>query len=164
VSHTPNPRSVVLHSTNFTRLQVATFDCLSVTLNPHNNSTAAANKPPMDSPVGESLHKAAEEGTTQTIVLRLGEGAAINALDARGRIPPHLAIEHGHVEAAKLLLDRGSDIEAPIGPLFVRPLHSAVMTLSPAMTATVLRYRPNLESRVNGLTHCFTLSRPAPRK
>jgi ankyrin repeat protein len=105
--------------------------------------------------LGISLHDAASKGLTQTARWRLTEGAAINAPDNQGSTALHLAIKEGHVETVELLLDSGADVEALIGPLSLKPIHLAAMTLNPAMMDTLLKYRPYLESRSNGLTALY---------
>ncbi|KAK5652630.1 hypothetical protein OQA88_10223 [Cercophora sp. LCS_1] len=102
-----------------------------------------------------SLHSAATNGSARVILQHLNRGAPINAPDADGMTALHLAIKAGHVEAVKLLLDRGANIETPAGPLANRPVHFAAMSLNPALMATVLMYRPNLETRVNGMPPLF---------
>ena len=98
-----------------------------------------------------TLHDAAKNGSPQGILLQLAEGAAIDAPDIQGVTPLFLAIKEGHVGAANLL-DRGADVEAPSGPLSIRPIHVAAMSLSPRMMATVLQYHPKLETRSSGMT------------
>jgi ankyrin repeat protein len=104
---------------------------------------------------GITLHDAASKGLTQTARWRLTEGAAINALDSQGWTALHLAIREGHVETVELLLNWGADVEAIAGPSSTKPIHLAAMTLNPTMMTTLLKYRPNLESRSNGLTALY---------
>jgi ankyrin repeat protein len=114
---------------------------------------AATDNDPGDS--GICLHEAAAKGLEQTILKRLSERAAINALDSEGFAALHLAIREGHVGAVKLLLDQGADVEAPCKRVSARPVHVAARSLNPTMMATLLKFRPNLESRSNGLTALF---------
>jgi len=102
-----------------------------------------------------SLHEAASQGLTHIIPWQLSEGAAINALDGNGWTALGLAIKEGHIEAVEVLLNWGADVKAPCGPISVRPVHVAAMSLSPIMMATLLRYHPDLEARCDGVTALY---------
>jgi hypothetical protein len=62
----------------------------------------------------------------------IAEGADVNAKDGYGSIPLHFAVEQGNLDVARLLLDRGANVNAksgaPLaGPITGRtPLHIAV--------------------------------------
>jgi ankyrin repeat protein len=60
--------------------------------------------------MSETLVSAAERGDTAAIVRLLAEGAAIDALDARGRTALLAATHANRVEAAAALIDAGADI------------------------------------------------------
>jgi hypothetical protein len=58
------------------------------------------------------LLKAAEAGDVGKIEKLVARGEDINARDKRGRPALHLAIWKGHSDAARLLIERGADVEA----------------------------------------------------
>lgn len=101
---------------------------------------------------GITLHEAAKKGLEQTILHRLDEGIDIDGVDSTGSTALHLAIKEGHIGAVQLLLDYGANLEFPHG---LSAISSAAYTMSPAIMATVLKYRPNLEKRLYGLTPLF---------
>lgn len=54
------------------------------------------------------LHFSAEVGCEDNVTFLLQNGANVNALSRRGRIPPlHLAIWHGHANIVSILIDAG---------------------------------------------------------
>ncbi|MEQ9116283.1 MAG: ankyrin repeat domain-containing protein [Rickettsiales bacterium] len=57
--------------------------------------------------------------------LLIKDGADINAVDGRGFIPLHLAVEKGRTETVRMLIEAGADINAVDGWGFI-PLHLAV--------------------------------------
>ncbi|KAF1968011.1 ankyrin, partial [Bimuria novae-zelandiae CBS 107.79] len=85
----------------------------------------------------------------------LADGAPVDRLDGQGRPALHLAIMESHVDMAELFLNFGANIETSSGPMSIRAIHLASMTLNPSMMRTLLRYHPNLESTCNGLTALF---------
>jgi ankyrin repeat protein len=56
------------------------------------------------------LREAALLGETETIRALLDGGAAVDDADSKGRTALGLAVQAGHGEAARLLLDRGADV------------------------------------------------------
>lgn len=61
-----------------------------------------------------SLHRAAEEGFVQVIEALLGAGgkSALGSFDYINRTPLICAVQKGHLEAARVLIDAGSDVNA----------------------------------------------------
>jgi ankyrin repeat protein len=102
-----------------------------------------------------SLHDAASNGLTEIVLWHLEEGVPIHKTNSDGATALHLAIIEGHVDTARLLLERKANVEAPYGVQYAKPVHLAAMAPNPAMMETLLKYRPNLESRLNGLTALF---------
>ncbi|KAH6838616.1 hypothetical protein B0I37DRAFT_400223 [Chaetomium sp. MPI-CAGE-AT-0009] len=92
-----------------------------------------------------SLHGAASKGLTETVARLLDQGVPVDQTDDQGATALHLAVKEGHVDIPHM---------APM-PSAAKPVHLAAMTLNPAMMEAVLQHRPNLESRVNGLTALF---------
>ena len=73
---------------------------------------ADANAAPVADVGGEqALHLAAYYGISIVKVL-LKHGADVNAATALGHTALHIAAKRGHAEVARLLLDRGADVEA----------------------------------------------------
>jgi ankyrin repeat protein len=71
-------------------------------------------------PVGTKLHCIARFGLsqiTQDLLSKIEDeiSIAVNTTDSRGRAPLSLAAENGHDEMAKLLLDKGAEINAQGG-------------------------------------------------
>ena len=54
------------------------------------------------------LHRAAAKGLTEAVGELLGRNADIDAVDATGATPLHLAATAGHEPVARLLLDSGA--------------------------------------------------------
>lgn len=85
----------------------------------------------------------------------LEKGVSVHQTNSDGATALHLAIKEGHIDTARLLLERKADVEAPYGAQYARPVHLAAMALNPAMMEMLLKYKPKLESRLNGLTPLF---------
>jgi len=73
----------------------------------------------------EHLRRAAAEGNLLRVVTFLEQGTSIQAADARGITPLHLAAKHGQRNVAALLLDRGAAVN-PESQDGVTPLSIAV--------------------------------------
>ena len=102
-----------------------------------------------------SLHDAASKGLTEIVLWRLEEGVPVDKTNNGGATALHLALIEGHVDTVRLLLERKANVEAPYGVQYAKPVHLAAMALNPAMMETLLKYTPNLESRLKGLTALF---------
>src|SRR5688572_30656124 len=71
------------------------------------------------------VHALARTGRTERLAqLLANDPALISKTDAEGEPPLHHAVKYGELEAAKLLLERGSDVNAKT-PRGVTALHYA---------------------------------------
>ncbi|KAK2762602.1 hypothetical protein FQN54_000775 [Arachnomyces sp. PD_36] len=95
---------------------------------------------------GINLHDAAAKGLEQSIRRLLGEGVPVDALNSEGSTALQVAIRQGHERVVKLLLDSGADVNYPRGSTSETPVFLASYSMNPALMATVLSHRPNLES------------------
>lgn len=71
--------------------------------------------PARDSGGGTALHVAAERGDQEMMILLIGEGAEMSAVDRLGRTPLHCSSQLGYGEATKLLVDGGALISTVNG-------------------------------------------------
>ena len=77
--------------------------------------------------VGETLlHFAAKAGNLQTVQFLLGQGADVNAASRGGFTPLYLAVGNDNIDVAKLLLEKGANLEALTGRFQSTALHNAV--------------------------------------
>jgi len=71
------------------------------------------------------LHTAAAAGAARAAVFLVSHGVAVDGV-ARGRTPLSVALEAGHLDVARVLLERGADALAPVGSdRRPAPLHAA---------------------------------------
>lgn len=59
--------------------------------------------------IDTALHVAAGQEKTDVLLLLIGAGADVNALDMSGQTALHVAAQKGRVESARILLDAGCD-------------------------------------------------------
>lgn len=69
----------------------------------------ACGPSPWDEP---PLHKAAQDGDTDTVKQLLLDGAAVDSLNGEGATPLHWAAFKGRIEVAELLIKQGADVNA----------------------------------------------------
>ena len=99
---------------------------------------------------------AAQAGDTERITALLAtDGDLVNAYNADGWTPLHLAVFYGHLEAATLLLARGADVHARSrNALANQPLHAAAAEGSgarrPAVVALLLEHGADVNARQHG--------------
>ena len=79
-------------------------------------------------PSPDELHKSARAGDANAVRMLLGRGIGANHRDSLGGTPLHDAAWAGEVEAAKVLLEFGADINAHHIEGGSTPLHYAVTT------------------------------------
>lgn len=62
----------------------------------------------------ESIHAAINQGDTEQVSRLLdNDSALLEARDARGWCPIHIASERGNTSIVRLLIERGADVDAP---------------------------------------------------
>ena len=76
-----------------------------------------------------AIHDAAKEGDVAAITAALDAGAGVDESDeSDGRMTPlYLAVRGGHLAAAKLLIERGADVNAAPTPVLGPPLMPALV-------------------------------------
>ena len=67
-----------------------------------------------------AIHDAAMKGDVAAITAALDAGAGVDESDGSAT-PLYLAVRGGHIAAAKLLMERGADVNAAPTPLWVLP-------------------------------------------
>jgi ankyrin repeat protein len=111
------------------------------------NRGVDANQTNQIDPGYTPLHEAAARGYHDIVDLLLRRGARVNAKDVNaGRLPLHWAVQEGHLETAKRLIDHGSDIDAPCDVGFT-PVMMAVGEGNYALTELLLRRGANVNAR-----------------
>ena len=99
------------------------------------------------------LQIAAQFGHARVVLLLLDCGAEIDAFDTSMKNPPTslgLAISYNHPAVARLLLERGANVNFQIkvnGKMKPSPLHCATNRGSSELVEIVLKYKPDLELR-----------------
>ncbi|PMY04066.1 ankyrin repeat domain-containing protein, partial [Pseudomonas sp. GW460-13] len=63
-------------------------------------------------PSEQQLREAAASGNAAQVTALLGQGASIDDRDAQGRTALLLATHHNRVQAARVLIDAGADVNA----------------------------------------------------
>lgn len=60
----------------------------------------------------DAIHAFAREGEVENLLKCIESGIPVNARDSEGRTPLHWAIDRGHLNVAKALLDKKADVNA----------------------------------------------------
>ncbi|HEU5086542.1 MAG TPA: ankyrin repeat domain-containing protein, partial [Roseiflexaceae bacterium] len=72
---------------------------------------ACCGEPQSEGDMDNTLVQAAGSGDNQRVRQLLASGAAINAMDQRGRTPVLAATHGGYTETVRLLIEAGADID-----------------------------------------------------
>lgn len=107
----------------------ATFLSLAACGKAPENTAAPAQKQDSasETPSAESpLAKAATRGDLDEVKLRIDQGENVNASDALGRTPLHMAVFYAHPRTAALLIASSADVNAR-DRVGMTPLHAAVL-------------------------------------
>ena len=106
--------------------------------------------------VAGHLHR---EGDEATMVVLLDAGASLSAQDNQEATPLHAAAIGGHYEAAKLLLDRGADIQAHAQQL--TPLHFSAYAGKPGVTKLLIERGADVFAEKNGMNPLYMAQQPS---
>ncbi len=98
-----------------------------------------------------AIHDAALKGDVAAITAALDAGASVDEGDKRGT-PLYLAVRGGHLAAAKLLIERGADVNAAPTPPLGPPLMPAVAKRNIDLINLLLDAGANANARRGGDT------------
>ncbi|KAJ6783179.1 hypothetical protein PWT90_10047 [Aphanocladium album] len=92
-----------------------------------------------------ALHLASRNGNTEMMKMLLDRGTDPSAVDANGWTPFAVAVNKNHVEAAKLLLANGVDVNAPDGQIKSPALCEAARQGNIPMAKLLLKHGADME-------------------
>jgi hypothetical protein len=99
------------------------------------------------------------EGDEATMIVLLDAGASMSARDNDGATPLHAAAIGGHYEAAKLLLDRGADIQ--ISAQQLTPLHFSAYAGKPEVTRLLIERGADVFAEKDGMNPLYMAQQPS---
>lgn len=102
------------------------------------------------------LHR---DGDEATMIVLLDAGASLSARDNDGATPLHAAAIGGHLQAAKLLLDRGADIQARAQQL--TPLHFSAYAGKPEVTQLLIDRGADVFAEKDGMNPLYMARQPS---
>ena len=91
------------------------------------------------------FHWASRRGADGVIGYLLGRGVEIDPVNKNGLTPLAFAIEGGHIDSSRLLLDRGADVNASGGYSGGRVLHRAVAIRSMPLVELLLEHGADVD-------------------
>ncbi|CAH8318254.1 unnamed protein product [Eruca vesicaria subsp. sativa] len=94
----------------------------------------------------DAIHEFAREGEVENLLKSIESGIQVNARDSEGRTPLHWAIDRGHLEIAKLLVDKKADVNAKDNE-GQTPLHYAVVCDREAIAEFLVKQKANTASK-----------------
>ncbi len=106
--------------------------------------------------VASHLHR---EGDEATMAVLLDAGASLSVRGNDGATPLHAAAIGGHFEAAKMLLDRGADIQARAQQL--TPLHFSAYAGKPEVTQLLIERGADVFAEKDGMTPLYMAQQPS---
>lgn len=94
----------------------------------------------------DAIHEFAREGEVENLLKSIESGIPVNAKDSEGRTPLHWAIDRGHLDIAKLLVDKNADVNAKDNE-GQTPLHYAVVCDREAIAEFLVKQKANTASK-----------------
>uniref|UniRef100_A0A1J3JWF1 Acyl-CoA-binding domain-containing protein 2 n=1 Tax=Noccaea caerulescens TaxID=107243 RepID=A0A1J3JWF1_NOCCA len=94
----------------------------------------------------DAIHGFAREGEVENLLKSIESGIPVNARDSEGRTPLHWAIDRGHLDIAKALVDKNADVNAKDNE-GQTPLHYAVVCDREAIAEFLVKQKANTESK-----------------
>ncbi|KAJ0263172.1 Acyl-CoA-binding domain-containing protein 2 [Hirschfeldia incana] len=94
----------------------------------------------------DAIHAFAREGEVENLLKSIESGIPVNAWDSEGRTPLHWAIDRGHLDIAKLLVDKNANVNAK-DKEGKTPLHYAVVCDREAIAEFLVKQKANTASK-----------------
>ncbi|KAJ4913503.1 Acyl-CoA-binding domain-containing protein 2 [Raphanus sativus] len=94
----------------------------------------------------DAIHEFAREGEVENLLKSIESGIPVNAKDSEGRTPLHWAIDRGHLQIAKLLVDKNADVNAKDNE-GQTPLHYAVVCDRETIAEFLVKQKANTASK-----------------
>ncbi|KAG2239843.1 hypothetical protein Bca4012_022936 [Brassica carinata] len=94
----------------------------------------------------DAIHEFAREGEVENLLKSIESGIPVNAKDSEGRTPLHWAIDRGHLDIAKLLVDKNADVNAKDNE-GQTPLHYAVVCDREVIAEFLVKQKANTASK-----------------
>ena len=98
-------------------------------------------------PQGGGLWAAAERGNVDAIYQALENGTDINGRRKDGQTPLNLAVFNQQHEAARILLEKGADVNSVNGDQRTTPLHTATFLADERMVLLLLKHDADTEAK-----------------
>ncbi|ESQ54482.1 hypothetical protein EUTSA_v10025574mg [Eutrema salsugineum] len=96
----------------------------------------------------DAIHAFAREGEIENLLKSIESGIPVNAKDSEGRTPLHWAIDRGHFNIAKVLVDNKADVNAKDNE-GQTPLHYAVVCDRESIAEFLVKQKANTASKDN---------------
>ncbi|VVB11315.1 unnamed protein product [Arabis nemorensis] len=94
----------------------------------------------------DAIHTFAREGEVENLLKCIESGIPVNARDSEGRTPLHWAIDRGHLNIAKVLVDKNADVNAKDNE-GQTPLHYAVVCDREAIAEFLVKQKANITAK-----------------